>query len=248
MRDVYLLCMVGSLLACGGGTAPNDGGSDSGTGTDTGVANAAETAACRNLFTLAPTDGCLGGVTESECVASLVMLRANASSCTTQFNAYLSCLTRLTACTGPADLCSTEYDAFSACANPQNPLIGVWSMSVCTGTEKTSCSYALGFSSDGSYTNTAIYTNATTASTYAGCDVTEIVSGFTWTSTATTISVAEGASPTGLVTRSGCTNSADDTPQIPNPDFVPIYWTLTDEPYTISGTQLNFLGFVFTRL
>jgi hypothetical protein len=240
MLGIVLLSLVG----CGGGSGSADAGADGGS------ANAAEIAACRNLFMVDPSSGCASG-TEAECRQYLASLRTAEPTCTTQQSAYVACLDGLTVCAS-GQQCPVQFATYDACADPSGAaIIGTWGMTTCLPPDANTCDYTITFAADGSYSNRSSFVKDAASSTgFEGCTIVITASGYSWTATATTVSVAEGPTPMSTASRTGCLDPADDFPTAPNPDFTPVSYTFTDQPYTISGNQLTLGGaggLVFTR-
>ncbi len=117
LRPTALVLAVSflSLMGCDRGTiSPPDSGAHADGG------QAAEEAACTNLFAIDVEGGCASG-TETACLAYLLTLRNDAPACGTEYGAYVACLTRLPACVS-GQQCPEEFGAYDACVNPSaNP-------------------------------------------------------------------------------------------------------------------------------
>lgn len=121
-----------------------------------------------------------------------------------------------------------------------NALVGRWVYQGCAGLEGTDCAFVYEFAADGRYTNRTYFVkNADTTTGFAGCTINIEAGGYTWSATASTLSV-EQSEPYSLITRTGCLDPADDAPTpFANPDFAPASYTLSAQPYSVNGDQLT---------
>jgi hypothetical protein len=97
------------LAGCGGGSGMNT--------PDGGPMVSAEEAACENLFTIDPAGGCATS-SRAECLLSLTSMRdaeVTANDCRAEYDAFVECLSTLTACASGMQ-CPDQWGPLASCA------------------------------------------------------------------------------------------------------------------------------------
>lgn len=125
-------------------------------------------------------------------------------------------------------------------AGPGAGLVGRWGAAcIVPPPETTECDFEWTFAAVGSASVVmrSVKDSGSSAG-FGGCTITLRATGYRWSATYASLTVAATPSTAATVSQMSCDDPSDDLAEAPDPDFNPSSFAIPDQPYTLSENHL----------